>query len=147
MSCMCCPSMEATWDFLRGLCYSQNLLPGWISSWSSMPMPSASGRRQSLTARMQSRLCLARSNRPKDSGHFSVSPSLGVTCSLTCCFRFPFSLISYGWGLITVFVSKMELKQRLTSGQSLFGYPVTWICNLLLCLKNWVADCSLLQGY
>lgn len=26
----------------------------------------------------------------------------------------------------------------LTSGQSLFGYPVTWICNLLLCLKNWV---------
>lgn len=75
MSCMCCPSMEATWDFLRGQCYSQNLLPGWISSWYSMPMPSASGRRQSLTAQTQSRLCLARSNGPKDSGSLQyISP-------------------------------------------------------------------------
>lgn len=68
MSCMCCPFMEATWDFSRGLCYSQNPSPGWISWWCSMPMPSASGRRQSLTAQMLSRICLARSNQPKDSG-------------------------------------------------------------------------------
>lgn len=67
MSCMCCPFMEVTWDFLRGLYCSQNLLPGWISWWYSMPMPSASGRRQSLTAQTQSRLYLARSNWPKDS--------------------------------------------------------------------------------
>lgn len=75
---------------------------------------------------------------PKTLDHFSISLPLGTSCSLTCCFRFPFSLISYGWCLITMFFSKMELKQMLTSGQSLFGYPVTWICNLLLCLKNWV---------
>lgn len=75
MSCMCCPFMEATWDFLRGLCYSRNLLPGWISLSYSMPMPSASGRRQSLTARTQSRLYLARSNWPKDSGSLQyISP-------------------------------------------------------------------------
>lgn len=75
MSCMCCPFTEATWDFLRGLYYSQNLLPGWISLWYSMPMPSASGRRQSLTARTQSRLYLARNNWPKDSGSLQyISP-------------------------------------------------------------------------
>lgn len=75
---------------------------------------------------------------PKTLDHFSISPHLGASCSLTCCFRFPFSLISYGWVWSPWFFSKMELKQRLTSDQSLFGYPVTWICNLLLCLKNWV---------
>lgn len=75
MSCMCCPFMEAIWAFLRGLYYSQSLSPGWISLWCSMPMPSASGRRQSLTAQTQSRRYLARSNRPKDSGSLQcVSP-------------------------------------------------------------------------
>lgn len=75
MSCMCCPFMEATWGFLKDLYYSQNLSPGWISSWCSTPTPSASGRKQSLTARTQSSLYLARSNRSKDSGslHY-VSP-------------------------------------------------------------------------
>lgn len=76
-SCMCCPFMEATWDFLRGLYYSQNLSPGWISSWCSTPMPSASGRRRSLTAQTQSSLCLARSNQSKDSGSLQYLSPFG----------------------------------------------------------------------
>lgn len=74
-SCTCCPFTEATWASLRGLYYSQNLWPGWISSWCSTPMPSASGRRQSLIAQTQSRRYLARSNWPKDSGSLQyISP-------------------------------------------------------------------------
>lgn len=138
MSCMCCPFMEATWDFLRGQCYSQNLLPGWISLWYSMPMPSASGRRQSLTAQTQSRLCLARSNLPKDSGSLQYISPFGSILFPHLLLQVSILLDILWLGLITMIFSKMELKQRLTSDQSLFGYPVTWICNLLLCLKNWV---------
>lgn len=136
MSCMCCPFMEATWDFLRDLYYSRNLLPGWISLWYSMPMPSASGRRQSLTAQTQSRLYLARSSWPKDYGSLQCISPFGNILFPHLLLQVPFSLISYGWGLITMFSSKVELKWRLISGQSIFAYIVTWVCNLLLCLKN-----------